>query len=158
MKIHKDSCKNMNDTTQLQISTDGVSESRSTTTVLDVYSFKTIGCQVTYPYMLYRPLGKYKNVDIRAHLGHFLTDMSSQGTIVHFIGDNPKRAFVRDALQHSSLYPCEYCFCKGKKCVVSKKMNALRSKNITLQIKTLEDKIAKESCDKEIKIMKSICI
>ena len=30
-----------------------------------------------------------------------------------FIGDNPKRAEAREALQHSSLYACEYCFMKG---------------------------------------------
>lgn len=30
-----------------------------------------------------------------------------------FVGDNPKRAFARNALQFNSLYGCEYCFHKG---------------------------------------------
>ena len=33
--------------------------------------------------------------------------------ICDFLGDNPKRAFIRCSLNHASTYPCEYCYAKG---------------------------------------------
>ena len=107
LAIHRSRCPNAGD--QLQISCDGVSESKSTSVSLDVYSARATDCQVPYPFCLVRPNVKLCGVDNRSKLHDFIVDIGQEGRIVQFIGDNPKRAIARDSLSHSSYYPCEYC-------------------------------------------------
>ena len=69
-------------------------------------------CQVVYPHRLVRPL-KYK-VDQKQELTLFLDDIKANHCkIKQFIADNLKRAIAKGCLNHASLFPCEYCFCKG---------------------------------------------
>ena len=97
----------------MQVSCDGVSESRSTSISLDVYSSRMKNCRVVYPHRIVRPLGKYK-VDNKAQLKCFIDDIShNKGRISQYVADNLKRATGRDCLNHASSYPCEYCFRKG---------------------------------------------
>lgn len=111
MDIHQRRCPNYSN--NVDISVDGISENKSSINVMDVYTARFKGCRVIYPLQIIRPIGKFK-VDYRKYLDKFLTDICSCSCRIScFIGDNPKRAQAREALGHSSYYPCEYCACKG---------------------------------------------
>ena len=97
----------------VQLSLDGVSESKSTTISLDVYSIKWDGCRDVYPMKIVRPLCKN-------HINHYeqfaavLNDILSSGLKIQcVVADNPKRAFLKYCLQHSARFACEYCFEPG---------------------------------------------
>lgn len=52
--------------------------------------------------------------DNKVYFKNFLDDLTeNECTIKAFVGDNQKRAMARDALRHSALFPCEYCFSRG---------------------------------------------
>ena len=95
------------------LSLDGVSETKSTTTSLDVYSLKFEGCRDIYPIKIVRPLQKgYVNNEEQLDLvlrAVLIADLIIQAVI----GDNPKRAFLKFSLQHSARFSCEYCFESG---------------------------------------------
>lgn len=151
VNIHKLKCPNFNSTTQ--VSLDGVSECRSNTNSLDVYSVRFLGCRTVYPVQILRPIGKYR-LDYQKYLDNFLTDVCSNCLIHSFIGDNPKRTQVRVSKSHSGYYACEYCESKGEllntqdQCMKNKKMELKRQKNmISAQLEQ-----ARESNDDEEQI------
>ena len=98
---------------ELQLSCDGVSESRSSSISLDVYSVRIKGCKQVYPLRIFRQLDKsYK--DFEDHLEQVVNDLiENLLKIESFIADNLKRANARRCLNHASLFPCEYCFSRG---------------------------------------------
>ena len=101
------------------LSSDGVSETKSTSITLDVYSLKFENCKTIYPLRIVKPIKKI-DFDHTLHFNLALNDIySSNCKVRYFIGDNPKRAIVRQCLSHSSWYPCEYCSCKGTKIVTN---------------------------------------
>ena len=54
-------------------------------------------------------------IDNRKQLEHFLQDIRGNDCILQdVIGDNPKRAILREARNHAGYYACEYC--EGKAC------------------------------------------
>lgn len=116
LAIHGENSKNhLTEEKQLVIlSLDGVSETKSTTTSLDVYSLKFDGCRDVYPLKIIRPLSKHP-IDHRKILELVLNPVISHPKLIlkNFIADNPKRAFLRNSLQHSGRYSCEYCFESG---------------------------------------------
>ena len=57
--------------------------------------------------------------------------------ISHFIGDNPKRAIVREALNHASHYACEYCVSKAGRSKPQQTNNDVES--VTEAIRYLEN-------------------
>ena len=60
-----------------------------------------------------QPVNRFP-VPYRQHLEEIIHDIHACGhEITHFIGDNPKRAIVREALNHASHYACEYCSAKA---------------------------------------------
>ena len=92
---------------------DGVSECRSNSISIDVYSTRIIGFKQVYPHRLVRPLTKAYAND-QHHLNLVVQDLNaSDFDINHFVGDNPVRARAKMVLNHASLFPCEYCFCIG---------------------------------------------
>lgn len=95
-----------------------MSESKSTSISLDVYSARRSNCQVVYPYRIVRPLGKNSRGDQKKQLSIFLDDIlkNTDETIEQYIADNLKRATGRDCLNHASTWPCEYCYSKGVRC------------------------------------------
>ena len=95
------------------LSVDGVSETKSTTTSLDVYSLKFIGCRDIYPIAIVRPLQKNSVNHETQFNAVLLTVLNADLVLKALIGDNPKRAFLRYALQHSARCACEYCFESG---------------------------------------------
>ena len=112
--IHTKACPNAStNPLPTQVSCDGVSECRSNSVSIDVYSTRMIGCKQVYPHLLVRPLSKtYK--DETDHLRMLLDDIKENPfNVKHFVADNLKHAVAKNVLNHASLYPCEYCFQKG---------------------------------------------
>ena len=64
-------------------------------------------------------------------------------TIKAFIGDNPKRAEARAALQHGALYPCEYCFQKGTTYQHLDETIVTRRNELQFQLDVIQDRINK---------------
>lgn len=94
----------------IQLSLDGVNETRSTSVSLEVYSLKFQGCRDVYPLRIIRPIIK-DTVNHHEVLKSVLDDISEQNLIIkNIVGDNPKRAFMRDSMQHSAKFAYEYCF------------------------------------------------
>ena len=98
------------------ISVDGVSEAKSNSVSIDVYSSKFRGCRYVYPHRIVRPLKK-GYVDNKEQLRKFIQDIDENSAhIDNLVADNPKRSDCKDCLCHSAMFPCEYCFAKGVKC------------------------------------------
>ena len=131
LAIHRSTCPNYNPNVKIQLSCDGVSESKSTVISLDVYSIKFDGCKNIYALKIIRPIKK-TNFDHKLHLTRVLHDIHDNNlTIGVFIGDNPKRSNAKCVLCHSSWFPCEYCCCKGTKIVLNNAEIAKKKKLLT---------------------------
>ena len=111
LEIHEAKCPNFN--TDVQVSLDAVSECRSNSNSLHVYSTRFSQCRVIYPVQIVRPIGKFR-LDNQKYLDDFLADVCCNNCRIQcFIGDSAKRATARASKGHSSYYPCEYCESKG---------------------------------------------
>ena len=134
IQIHESCCPDP--ATEVQLSCDGVSETKSTLTSLDVYSVRFMDCRNVYPIQLIRPLTEYPKIDYLARIINELHDCNI--TIHSFLGDNPKRSLARHCLSHSSSFPCEYCFQQGalfreSNDTFSNEMSQLQSQITSLQ-------------------------
>lgn len=139
--LHESKCKNKERDRPVQISCDGVSECRSNTNSLDVYSARFKNCRVVYPHTIVRPTSKYK-MDPYKYLTYFIDDMSNnQCTIKAFVADNLKRAHARAALNHASSFPCEYCQSKATSISLGGQQLLVRKRNLEQQILTMQKKI-----------------
>ena len=140
IQIHKNVCPNFEN--RIKISVDGVSEAKSNSVSLDIYSSKFNKCRYIYPHRIVRPLKK-QYVDNNEQFRRFLTDICDNSThIDSLIADNLKRAVLKKCLNHSSLHPCEYCFAKGVKFSYKapKSVNSDKSKKlIRVKMKNLEN-------------------
>ena len=66
-------------------------------------------CWTIYPIRIVRPIVK-NALNYRETLSLVIDDIHDNNLKIQtFIGDNPKRAIVREALNHASRYACEYC-------------------------------------------------
>ena len=93
----------------IQLSLDGVQESKSSTASLDTYSVKFEGCRNIYPIRLIRPCDKFK-YDEQEQLQKVLQDINENDLIIDCaVLDNLKRSTARCAKNHSARHPCEYC-------------------------------------------------
>ena len=142
MQLHSKVCPSFHVTTpEVKISLDGVSESKSTTNSLDVYSSKFSKCRNIYPHRIVRPLNKYK-VDNRQEFSSFLEDLRDNACqVTDFVGDNPKRATVREALTHAGYYACEYCEGKAVQSKTHDEDDKELDKKYLTQIRDIEKKI-----------------
>lgn len=114
LKIHEAHSHDMENAKSIQLSIDGVSESKSTNISLDVYSLKFKGCREVYPIKIVRPIHKGL-VNHKEQFARVLNAMLEKNLeLRELVADNPKRSFVRDSLQHSSTHACEYCFQCGE--------------------------------------------
>ena len=106
-RIHRENNHNED---RVILSLDGVSESKSTSTSLDVYSIKFKGCREIYPVKIIRPLNK-NTIDLEYHFSSVLSDLLARNMeLLFLVADNPKRSFMRYSMQHSAKFTCEYCF------------------------------------------------
>lgn len=121
-KIHYSICEDhQRQQPIIQLSYDGVQESKSSNTTLDIYSIKFNHCRSIYPIAIIRPCQKFK-YDEKAELQKVLDDLYNNGLIIDScVCDNPKRSFFRCAKCHSAKYACEYCFNCAICCVNVKK-------------------------------------
>lgn len=127
--------------TELQLSLDGVQECRSNSVSLDVYSVKMTNCRNIYPLRIIRPIDRYK-IEYKAHLKSILDSCHGPNCFLrNFIADNPKRAIIREALQHSSNYACEYCESKAMQYIERNLKLSEEKKKNDLQIKQFEKQI-----------------
>ena len=93
----------------VQLSLDGILESKSSFNTLDCYSVKFNHCRNIYPIRMIKPCEKYK-YDENKELKNVLDDINANGiTIDCAVFDQPKRSFARCAKCFSAKYPCEYC-------------------------------------------------
>ena len=113
-RIHRNNSPNhfQRQETKVIMSLDGVSETKSTSTSLDVYSIKFEGCRDIFPVKIVRPIKK-DSVDHKAQFASVLDSILLHYILAVIVGDNPKRAFFRDSMQHSSKFAYEYCFESG---------------------------------------------
>ena len=118
----------------IQLSLDGVMESKSSCNSLDTYSAKFNGCRNIYPIRLIKPCERFK-YDDQNHLKMVLDDLNFNEVVIECaVGDNPKRSFFRCAKCHSASYGCEYC----TNCAISYENPVLKKKR-EIAIKKLEN-------------------
>lgn len=97
-------------------------------------------CRTIYPLKIVRPLNKHK-LDYKPLLLAILNSLHENGCpLFAFIADNPKRAIIREALNHASNYGCEYCNSKAVQYSHGKAMSSEEKKEMELRIKHLEKK------------------
>lgn len=116
IKIHRAICPDHErDEPIIQLSLDGILESKSSFNSLDVYSVKFNHCRNIYPIRIIKPCEKYK-YDEQEQLQHVLDDLNENNVVIDCtVLDNPKRSNVRCAKCASAKYGCEYC----ENCAVS---------------------------------------
>ena len=143
-RIHNNMCPKTQQK-HIQLSCDGVSESKSTKISIDVYSLCFKNCSTIYPHKLVRPLSKEK-MDTRKTLRGVFDDIASNEYIIkQYIADNLKRAQVKEIKCHSGWYACEYCYAKGTK--IDLTQNSTARTRISRQKQLVEEKIAQ--CQRE---------
>lgn len=136
--IHKEQCPNFTEK-KIQLSCDGVHESKSSSVSIDVYSIAFKNCKNVYPHKLVRQLGPYK-VDHQQVLREIVKNITNNGLrIMQYVGDNPKRSNAKCVKGHSSWHPCEYCYAKGVKIEVVD--NERARKKINDQIEAVQAQI-----------------
>ena len=141
MEIHEKRCKNLDQCRPVQISCDGLSECRSNSNSLDVYSLKFSKCNTVYPHTIIRPVQKHK-VDPNPYFESFIDDILSNHCLIKmFIGDNPKRALARAALNHASSYACEYCTCKATSYQITSEQVQKKTLELKKQVTIIEQRI-----------------
>ena len=142
LSLHERICPSyvQDDRPEVMISLDGVSESKSTTNSLDVYTSRFAKCRNIYPHRIVKPLNRFP-VENRDQFASFLEDLNQNNChVTDFIGDNPKRAFVREALNHASYYACEYCEAKAVQ-FKDQVENRLERTKFEEQIRDIQEKI-----------------
>ena len=113
LKVHRDSCKSHQNYSgnqiQLNLSCDGVADSKSSAVSMDVFSVSFPECSTVYPICTIRPTKK-NSVDFQSELKLILEDLKSENVkIINVLADNPMRALMRYLKNHSSYFSCEYC-------------------------------------------------
>lgn len=107
-KIHAAKCPRHN-CNEVQLSLDGIQESKSSSITTDAFSITFGSCTKVYPLRLIRPINKFK-YDEQKEIKNVIDDIVQNSIIITCaVCDNPKRAILRCALCHSSTYACEYC-------------------------------------------------
>ena len=115
-----------------------MAETKSTVVSMDIYSSKFPHCKAIFPHKIVRPLGKFP-LDHKLIFQDFLEDIvNNDESIDHYIADNLKRATGKNCLNHSSNFPCEYCFCKG----IRFETHLAKNKMVERHLDKLKKKIA----------------
>ena len=157
IKIQSKACPNFEN--RVQISADGVSESKSGSVSMDIYSSKFRKCRYVYPNRIVRPIKK-EYIDNNEQLRRVLYDLNENDTIIdHVVADNPKRSNMKRCLCHSAMYPCEYCVAKGVKFYYKKPKNdspADNSKKLVKEKISRLEKLTDSESKKTVILLKEI--
>ena len=133
---------------------DGVSEAKSNSVSLDVYSSKFKNCRYIFLHKIVRPLKK-GFVNNQEQLRNYLLDIGVNAVHIEaLIADNPKRSNIRMCLNHNALFPCEYCFAKGVK-YTSKNIRKVKNDNHAI-IEKLKRIGKKQNTKQTLKDLKKI--
>lgn len=111
MKLHQQCCPSANnqDSPLVNLSLDGVQESKSSNCSIDIYCINIKPCRNIYPLRLIRPNERYK-YDEQEELANVVADINSSGMIIDTgVGDNPKRSTFKMAKTCAATHGCEYC-------------------------------------------------
>ena len=146
-KIHNVICPDHEHNEQtIQLSLDGVLESKSSFNSLDTYSIKFHNCRNIYPVRIIKPCEKYR-YDVQEQLRYVLQDINDNNLIIECaVFDNPKRSDVRCAKCASAKFGCEYCVncaisfvdSNRKSLTLLRKKYEIQEKNISQQIQQLQ--------------------
>ncbi len=94
----------------IDISVDGVPESKSGGKSVDILSIRFLGCRGVYSLAVLQPTRRGLGLGDDIVLEHFLEQLEeSDLRIRRVIADAPKRAGLRGMKQHSAMYSCPYC-------------------------------------------------
>lgn len=94
---------------KLQLSLDGIQESKSSSISTDVFCISFQDCKQVYPLRLIRPCNKYK-YDEQEEIRKVIDDINTNNCeLTDCVLDKPKRSDVKCTLNHNATYPCEYC-------------------------------------------------
>ena len=119
-----------------------MSECRSNSVSLDVYSTRFLGCRQVFPLRIFRPLDKTFLIE-EDHLNSVIMDLiDNEFWIKHFVADNLKRATAKRCLNHASTFPCEYCFSRGCPNVSKPKNLDNFKKKIDMKRLIIQEKLA----------------
>ena len=110
MNLHSEICPHhLNEQPIVDLSLDGVQESNSSNTSLDIYSISFKQCRNIYPLKIIRPINRFK-YDEQSELRDLISDLNINGVVIDSgIFDNLKRSVVRAAKSSAATHPCEYC-------------------------------------------------
>ena len=93
----------------IQLSLDGIMESKSSINSLDVYSLTFNHCRNIYPLRIIKPCEKFK-FDEQNELQQVLNDINENEVVIDCcVLDNPKRGTVKCAKTACAKHACEYC-------------------------------------------------
>ena len=110
---------------------------------MDIYCARFDNCHIIYPHTITKALNKHK-LDGKPYLINFIQDfVTNNCNIKQFLGDNPKRAFVKFCLSHSASYACEYCFARGTSHKLCSGKITKQKEDLESQINSLNEKISK---------------
>ena len=147
-KIHSFICQDHDQQEPVvQLSLDGVQESKSSLNTLDTYSIKFNHCRSIYPIGLIKPCHRFK-YDVQEQLKRVLDDINDNEVIMDCaVLDNPKRSDLKCAKTASAKFGCEYCEnCavfyvdhEKKSLVMIKKKYELLEKKIFEEIEELQN-------------------
>lgn len=153
MTIHQKKCKHFDGKKRLQLSCDGMSESKSTSVSIEVFSIRFMDCQSIYPLRLIKPLDKNVKFDHNKQLDLVIDDLlENEASIQQFVADNLKRSVAKGCLCHSAAFPCDYCYARGVKCKMPiKEIKTQKTlKRIREKINVVSNDIENDSKLKEI--------
>ena len=157
LKIHRGLCHEHEPHAPIiQLSLDGVMESRSSMNSLDVFSIKFNHCRNIYPIRLIKPCQRFR-YDEQEILENVLEDINNNNVVIDCVVlDNPKRSNMRCAKTACAKFGCEYCV----NCAVSyvdlnkKSLDRIRKKykikekqlneEIEEQLQTQDDEVENE--------------
>lgn len=93
----------------IQLSLDGIAESKSSINSLDVYSVQFSQCRAIYPIRLVKPCERFK-YDEQEQIEEVLRDINANDVIIDCcVLDNPKRAVFKCMKAAAAKNACDYC-------------------------------------------------
>ena len=131
----------------LQLSCDGILESKSSLSSLDVYSVKFNHCRNIYPIRIIKPCERFKYNE-QEQLAEVLNDINQNNCVLDCcVFDNLKRSVLTCTKNHAAKFGCEYCFncavpfvnCQNKSNKLIKKRYEIKEKKIAKEIQTLQN-------------------
>ena len=168
--LHNLTCfSSQNQHPRVQLSLDGVQESKSGGYSLDTYCISFENCRNVYPIKIMKAMNKHK-YDEQRPIKSIINEINVNNLVItDGIFDNPKRSIVRCAMSHSAMYACEYCVSPAISYIDNNVQKNVTSKinTITIQLEDITNQInflrtspgtvaSKNKDDKSISILQDI--